>query len=448
MRLPLLILLLSTRTALAAPELLPGPAGSRILLLTDHTLPLVHLRVGLRTGAADVPAGQEGLAAFVVHLPFRGLRHANHRSPLDRLGDLGARPNLELDYQHLSYGLTVLERQLDAATAILAELLLRPELRLGEGELFDYARWSAMREDGVRAHLRERLAEEVEDAAGQAGRCLRHALYGDHPLGHSPFGSERALAALTLEDAARAYRRALTGGNVLFALAGPLDGPQAAALIARHFGRLPQGPPWSAAQRASAPPRLAGELQLLIIDLPKEERVAVALGQRAPLPGAPELPLLEVATAALDASFRRAGWPTPERPARAQVSDGVLQVDATAAPDQIVAVLDWLVHRHQVWGQGELSAEEVAHAGRRRAARLAFALETLSARLQRHLLHAALTGAPVERSEADTGALEINQYLQVRPRHLRICLAGDRARLLPLLQRSKRWAGRLGPTIP
>ena len=51
------------------------PNGLNVILLEEHSVPIVHLQVWYHVGAKDEPPGRTGFAHLFEHLMFKGSAH-------------------------------------------------------------------------------------------------------------------------------------------------------------------------------------------------------------------------------------------------------------------------------------------------------------------------------------------------------------------------------------
>lgn len=400
-RVGVMALLLGALVARAAPawaeaRVLPGPAGSQILLERDTSLPLLHLQVVLRRGAGADPAGQEGRSGMLAHVPSRSVGREGDRAWLRRLANVGGVARTRMDYQMVRFEVTALRGKIDGAAALLAERLRAPLLRRG------------LSEEAVRHEMEEDIEQSEE--LDLAGRCLRWALYEGHPLAHGVFGTRRSLEGLPLAEVLPAYARALRGPGVIFALDGDIDEREAAALIWRHFAWLPAGA--SGVDEAAALPAPPRGRQIYVIDRPRREEALVALGQRAPFWGSVGQAALEIAVAALGAMPASRLRRDPALPSEIGIyaalgrglSTGVFAVRFRARSARVGEILGQVLAHYQRWAQEGITVEEFERARRYVAARRAFEREGAGARVERALVPLLL---PLPTPLADPAALSM-----------------------------------------
>lgn len=146
-------------------------------------VPLLSVLVLVRAGAAYDAADRPGLAAITGDLLDEGCGDLDALALHDLLGRLGAQLDTEVGADATLVGLTTLERERTPALALLADMLVRPR--------FDVADF-----DRVRDLRLNRLLQLRDMPPAVAERVFTERLYGAHPYGHLPIGSEASLRAM------------------------------------------------------------------------------------------------------------------------------------------------------------------------------------------------------------------------------------------------------------
>ncbi len=149
----------------------------------------------VRRGAADDPVDKEGLAAITVDMLDEGSGERSAIQIHEELARLGAQLDSDIGADAAVLTITALSRFTGPALKMLADIAARPALREADFE----------RVRQLRLH---RLTQLRDMPGAVADRAFVRLLYGSHPYGHTPLGSERSLTALTIDDV-RAFHRAI-----------------------------------------------------------------------------------------------------------------------------------------------------------------------------------------------------------------------------------------------
>ncbi len=284
MRTPsLLPLLLAATPAFAAarpdlahqPPLPPAPswkaplpasattaAGTQVVVLPQHELPIVHLLVTVPAGSALDPPQRPGLAAAVAGMLQDGGAGARSAPELAQaLADVGADLEEHVDTDQVQLQVAVLASNLDRTLALIGDLVARPRFAAA-----DWRRAQARRIDEI-----HRRFDEPEHLADD---LFGRVLYGDHPYGHPFLGTAESVRAITAADL-RAFWAAHYGPRtVRFVLAGDTDARSAAHKVARALSG------WRSAARLPAPPPPppVSPARVVVVDRPNAPQSEIRVG--------------------------------------------------------------------------------------------------------------------------------------------------------------------------
>ena len=117
----------------------------------------------------------------------------------------------------------------ERAVEILADVVLRPDFPMDEGER-------------LRRELLANLDELRDDDSGLLHRFFGRELYGDTPYGRPVAGTEESTMALSLPAAKAWHSHHTVRGNLVVGAAGAISGSEAESLLQRYFSTLPDGP--------------------------------------------------------------------------------------------------------------------------------------------------------------------------------------------------------------
>jgi predicted Zn-dependent peptidase len=233
--------------------------GLRVLTVEHREVPLISVLALVPSGAAADPPGRPGLAAITGDLLDEGSGDLDAMGFNDALARIGAHLETEVGADATLLGITALERFAPRALELLAGALIRPRLEPREF-------------DRVRDLRLNRLMQLREVPPAVAERAFAKLVYGEHPYGHLPIGSEPSLRAMEASDVHRFHRAAYTAADVSIVAAGDATHERLADLVEQALGG------WTASREGPAP---AGTAVLA----PPRTGKRVALIER---PGAPQ----------------------------------------------------------------------------------------------------------------------------------------------------------------
>lgn len=178
---------------------------------SDHrTLPIVTCILLVRSGSAADPADGDGLASITGDMLDEG---SGDRSAIEIHEDIeriGGHFETEVGADSSVVVLTTLSRYLARGLMLLADVAVRPRF-----DPQDFAR--------VRELRLNRLTQLRDIPSALADRAFMHLVYGGHPYGHQPIGSERTLRRLTVGDAVAFHRASYRPSRATLVVAGDVD---------------------------------------------------------------------------------------------------------------------------------------------------------------------------------------------------------------------------------
>lgn len=205
--------------------------GARVFFVPAPELPIVDVRVMFDAGGARDGA-KGGLAQLTSGLLNDGAGDLNADQIAERFGDLGAQfaTAAELDTATVSLRSLSKPEVLQPALDTLALILRQPTFPQDAFER-------------VRKRMLIGLRQQQQSPDAIADKAFDKAIYGDHPYGAPPLGTEESLNALTRDDAVNHHSRYYVARNAVVAIVGALDRAQAQALADTLVGKLPEGEP-------------------------------------------------------------------------------------------------------------------------------------------------------------------------------------------------------------
>jgi predicted Zn-dependent peptidase len=262
------------------------PNGLRVWTVRHPQVPVIAFDLLVCRGASADPPGKEGLAALTADMLDEGSGDRSAIAMHEALARLGAQFDTDIGSDFASVSVTVLSRFAGRALALLADVTAHPALREA-----DFAR--------VRQLRLHRLMQLRDMPAIVADRAFLKLIYGAHPYGHSPIGSEASLIGLTVDDV-RAFHAAAIRPSVATLIAvGDCDHHAVVRLAADAFGD------WRDASADGPPP--VGDLPaapaLNIIPRPNAPQSELRIGHVAVPRHTPDYHPLIVANTVLGGQF-------------------------------------------------------------------------------------------------------------------------------------------------
>jgi zinc protease len=277
------------------------PNGLTVIVLEDHSFPLVSVQMLYKSGSAAETTGKTGLAHFLEHLAFRGSTNFPRARATERIYDSGGE----------WHGYTALDQTTYFATMPSdgLELLLKIEADRMARVVIDPAAINA--EKG--AVITELHGYENDPASVLQEAVTRTAIQA-HPYGSPMAGYVSDVERLTADDARIYYASHYAPGNAVLAIVGDFVPSQAKALVAESFANVPARPVAAANLTTELPQR--GERRTLLHG--PVERQYLQLAYPAPAASSPDFPafllLQEILSGGSGLNLRQTDW-APTTPA-------------------------------------------------------------------------------------------------------------------------------------
>ncbi len=231
--------------------------GMEIVVIEDHRAPVVTNMVWYRTGSADEPAGESGVAHFLEHLMFQGTHTMQPGEFSATVDAQGGNDNAFTSYDYTAYFQRVAADRLDLMLSMEADrmrnLTLSEEIVANERNVV----------------LEERSQRVDSEPSSIFDEQRRAAQFLNSPYGIPVIGWRAEMEQMDREDALRFYRTYYAPNNAILVVAGDVTPDEVLGMAKKHFGKIqpsadlpvrlrPQEPPQLSERRLSyADPRVA-----------------------------------------------------------------------------------------------------------------------------------------------------------------------------------------------
>jgi zinc protease len=260
--------------------------GLRVWTVSHPNVPVVNFALLFRRGAADDPAGQEGLAAISVDMLDEGSGGRTSIEMHEALAAIGAHLDSDIGSDASLLGTSVLSRFAGDALALLGDFAVRPSLTEA-----DFTRVRQLRLNRLR---------QLRDMPGAvADRAFTRLLYGSHPYGHTPLGTENSLTSLSIDDVRRFHTGALRPSEATLVAVGDCDHAEIERLAADAFA----GWNGTANRPLPVPTETPGLSRLAVVPRAKAPQSELRIGHVAVERSSPDFHALVAANMVLGGQF-------------------------------------------------------------------------------------------------------------------------------------------------
>jgi zinc protease len=235
------------------------PNGLQVVMLEDHSTPIVHVQLWYHVGSKNEKPGRTGFAHLFEHLMFKGSKNVSPEGHTSMISGRGGQTNAYTTEDETVFWETLPAHDLPLALWLEADRMAT--LRI-DGETF------ANEREVVKEERRLRVDNQP---FGRLNEIIYDQAFSVHPYKHSTIGSMKDLEAASVDDVRDFYRTYYVPSNATLAIVGDFDTPQALAMVTQYFGRIPKPEHEVPRDIPREPPQL------------KEKRVT--LQEAWPLPG-------------------------------------------------------------------------------------------------------------------------------------------------------------------
>jgi predicted Zn-dependent peptidase len=184
--------------------------GSGARVVTERIAGVRSAALGFWITAGSAAEGEEesGITHLVEHMLFRGTERFGSEE-IDQIFDaMGAEVNAGTDKEATTLYTRVLDRHLERAFEVMADMVFRP--RFGELE-------------AEREVVLEEIAMYEDDPQDRVFDLLGRAVFGPHPLGRAVIGRAEVVGAATAEQLSAFHAARYSPERIVIAAAGSVD---------------------------------------------------------------------------------------------------------------------------------------------------------------------------------------------------------------------------------
>lgn len=215
------------------------PLGFKAWLVEEPSIPFTSLQIRFRGGTSLDAPGKRGATNLMVGLLEEGAGELDARGFAEAREQLAASFDYDASADAVSVSARFLSENRDAAVELLRESLVNP--RFDQDAI-----------DRVREQVLSGIRSDAMDPDAIASATFDAMVFGDHPYGSDPQGTEQSVTALDRDDMIAAHDATMTRDRVYIAAAGDITPEELSALIDRLLGDLPETGP-------ALPPDVAAE---------------------------------------------------------------------------------------------------------------------------------------------------------------------------------------------
>lgn len=239
--------------------------GLRVIVVPRSNTPLVSAVLVIKNGGEIDPPELPGLADMTANLLTKGTASRDATRIAEEIESLGGTLESGARWDASTASVGVMSSRIDAAIAILADVIRNPTFKADEVE-----------------RLRQQYIDNLTLAMGEPGAIARYVaarvVFGDSPYGHPLTGTAESLARISRDDIAKLHSRFYRPDNAILVLGGDITGVKGFALAKRYFGDW-QKPAIAMPDLSARMSAGAGARRIVVIDKPDAGQAAVYLAR-------------------------------------------------------------------------------------------------------------------------------------------------------------------------
>ena len=201
------------------------PSGLRLLTERMPHVRSVSIGVWLARGSRHETLEQSGIAHFVEHMLFKGTATRSAEDIAQTIDSIGGQMDAFTSKEYTCFYAKVLDRNLEEAVDLLADIVLRP---LFDPEELERERKVIVEEIRMVEDSPEELVYDI----------FSDHFYPRHPLGRPIQGTEKTVGGFSRRRLLRYFREVYIPANLLIVATGSLRHDHLAKHIRRAFGGM------------------------------------------------------------------------------------------------------------------------------------------------------------------------------------------------------------------
>lgn len=202
------------------------PNGLKVVVVEDHSAPLVSVQVWVHAGSRNEVPGITGISHVLEHMMFKGTRKMKSEEYSLTIQRWGGMDNAFTFEEGTAYFSVLHRKYLPKILEIEYDRFSNPVFREFESEI-----------EVVREERRWRTENSPE---GSLYELVRATAYLAHPYHHPVVGWMSDLESLSREDVEGYFRTYYVANNMTLVISGDVTPEEVRPLVESTFGKLPR----------------------------------------------------------------------------------------------------------------------------------------------------------------------------------------------------------------
>jgi zinc protease len=238
--------------------------GLRVIVVPKHDIPLVAVRLLVRTGGAADPAGKAGLAQLTSSVLTKATKTRTAEQLSRGVEALGATLDAAAQWDSSTIDLSVMSSNL-------------PKAMEYAGDVTRNATFAKEEFERERGQTIDALQVDLKQPRVVASAVSARLVFGEGAYGHTLNGTPASLEKIKREDLVQFHRQYYVPQNAVLVLAGDIEGDAAFQLAQSVFGS------WARGTMKTAPVAKAGKPaapRVVVVDMPDSGQSTVIVSRQ------------------------------------------------------------------------------------------------------------------------------------------------------------------------
>ena len=236
--------------------------GLEVVVIENHELPVVSMRMVIKSGSAFDPAGKAGLASLTAGLLRKGTKSRTATEVAEAIDFVGGSLSGSANRDASNISCSVLLKHLGVGLDVLSDIILNP----------------AFADDEIERLRNQKLSSIMQSKDNPSSLCTKgfnKVLFDEHPYGQPTIGTENTLSAVTANDIKAFYKSYYKPNNAIFVVAGDIKPEDIFKAVEEVFGKWQKGEIPAITFPEVSPPK---DYSILLIDKPDATQTNIRFG--------------------------------------------------------------------------------------------------------------------------------------------------------------------------
>jgi zinc protease len=202
--------------------------GLKVVLLEDHSTPIVHTELWYHVGSKNERKGRTGFAHLFEHMMFKGSKNVEPEGHPSFISSIGGQSNASTNEDATIFWETTPAQYLPLVLWLEADRMA--SLRIDE-KVFKTER------EVVKEERRMRVENQPY---GRLNEIIYDQAFTVHPYKHPIIGSMEDLEAASIDDVRDFWKTYYVPENATLVLVGDFDSKEAMGLVNDYLGKVPK----------------------------------------------------------------------------------------------------------------------------------------------------------------------------------------------------------------